>query len=88
MNTLLLCVFLLSGGHADCTGSSNSLSPWAGGLPISFRVGFHVFLIQIIICKFYVILQVAIVVGGRNFFCGDSWISATGLERSTAYQIG
>ncbi|XP_065871282.1 uridylate kinase PUMPKIN, chloroplastic-like [Euphorbia lathyris] len=33
-------------------------------------------------------LEVAIVVGGRNFFCGDSWISATGLERPTAYQIG
>ncbi|KDP45038.1 hypothetical protein JCGZ_01538 [Jatropha curcas] len=33
-------------------------------------------------------LEVAIVVGGRNFFCGDSWISATGLERPTSYQIG
>ena len=34
------------------------------------------------------ISQVAIVVGGRNFFCGDSWVSATGLDRPTAYQIG
>ncbi|XP_054789915.1 uncharacterized protein LOC129295417, partial [Prosopis cineraria] len=35
-------------------------------------------------------VEVAIVVGGRNFFCGDSWVSATGLEldRPTAYQIG
>ncbi|OMO83964.1 Aspartate/glutamate/uridylate kinase [Corchorus olitorius] len=33
-------------------------------------------------------VEVAIVVGGRNFFCGDSWVTATGLERSTAYQIG
>uniref|UniRef100_A0A6N2M0L0 UMP kinase n=1 Tax=Salix viminalis TaxID=40686 RepID=A0A6N2M0L0_SALVM len=33
-------------------------------------------------------LEIAIVLGGRNFFCGDSWISATGLERPTAYQIG
>ncbi|KAK4279575.1 hypothetical protein QN277_011333 [Acacia crassicarpa] len=33
-------------------------------------------------------IEVAIVVGGRNFFCGDSWVSATGLDRSTAYQIG
>ncbi|KAL9402790.1 hypothetical protein Peur_006639 [Populus x canadensis] len=32
-------------------------------------------------------LEIAIVLGGRNFFCGDSWISATGLERPTAYQI-
>lgn len=33
-------------------------------------------------------VQVAIVVGGRNFFCGDSWVSATDLDRPTAYQIG
>ncbi|XP_011024284.1 PREDICTED: uncharacterized protein LOC105125508 [Populus euphratica] len=33
-------------------------------------------------------LEIAIVLGGRNFFCGESWISATGLERPTAYQIG
>lgn len=32
--------------------------------------------------------QVAIVVGGRNFFCGDAWVSASGLDRPTAYQIG
>nr|APA20262.1 aspartate/glutamate/uridylate kinase family protein [Populus tomentosa] len=32
-------------------------------------------------------LEIAIVLGGRNFFCGDSWISATGLERPAAYQI-
>lgn len=33
-------------------------------------------------------VEVAIVVGGRNFFCGDTWVTATGLDRSTAYQIG
>ncbi|XP_076945611.1 uncharacterized protein LOC143616755 [Bidens hawaiensis] len=33
-------------------------------------------------------VEVAIVVGGRNFFCGDTWVSATGMDRSTAYQIG
>ncbi|KAH7854860.1 hypothetical protein Vadar_018482 [Vaccinium darrowii] len=33
-------------------------------------------------------VEVAIVVGGRNFFCGDSWVSSTGLDRPTAYQIG
>ncbi|KAD5803115.1 hypothetical protein R6Q59_024677 [Mikania micrantha] len=32
-------------------------------------------------------VEVAIVVGGRNFFCGDTWV-ANGMERSTAYQIG
>ncbi|KAL6569071.1 hypothetical protein OROGR_000796 [Orobanche gracilis] len=33
-------------------------------------------------------VEVAIVVGGRNFFCGDAWVTATGLERCTAYQVG
>ncbi|KAJ7971477.1 Uridylate kinase [Quillaja saponaria] len=33
-------------------------------------------------------VQVAIVVGGRNFFCGDAWVTTTGLERCTAYQVG
>ncbi|KAK6942698.1 Aspartate/glutamate/uridylate kinase [Dillenia turbinata] len=33
-------------------------------------------------------VEVAIVVGGRNFFCGETWVNATGLDRSTAYQIG
>ncbi|XP_027367611.1 uncharacterized protein LOC113873608 [Abrus precatorius] len=33
-------------------------------------------------------VEVAIVVGGRNFFCGDAWVSATGLDRPTAYQVG
>ncbi|KAF7820228.1 Uridylate kinase isoform A [Senna tora] len=33
-------------------------------------------------------VEVAIVVGGRNFFCGNSWVSATGLDRPMAYQIG
>ncbi|CAL5207350.1 unnamed protein product [Lathyrus oleraceus] len=33
-------------------------------------------------------VEIAIVVGGRNFFCGDAWVTATGLERCTAYQVG
>ncbi|KAI3762201.1 hypothetical protein L1987_52625 [Smallanthus sonchifolius] len=33
-------------------------------------------------------VEVAIIIGGRNFFCGDSWVSATDLDRPTAYQIG
>ncbi|KAG4977027.1 hypothetical protein JHK84_036724 [Glycine max] len=33
-------------------------------------------------------VEVAIVVGGRNFFSGDAWVNATGLERCTAYQVG
>ncbi|KAJ4969622.1 hypothetical protein NE237_002721 [Protea cynaroides] len=33
-------------------------------------------------------VEVAVVVGGRNLFCGDTWVAATGLDRSTAYQIG
>ncbi|PIA54812.1 hypothetical protein AQUCO_00901006v1, partial [Aquilegia coerulea] len=39
-----------------------------------------------IVCRLGV--EVAIVVGGRNFFCGDSWVAATALDRSTAYQVG
>jgi uridylate kinase len=31
--------------------------------------------------------QVAIVVGSRNFFCGSTWVTATGLDRTTAYHI-
>ncbi|ERN05877.1 uncharacterized protein LOC18434064 isoform X2 [Amborella trichopoda] len=33
-------------------------------------------------------VEVAIVVGGRNFFCGESWTAATGLDRTAADQIG
>ncbi|KAL8233508.1 hypothetical protein R6Q59_019608 [Mikania micrantha] len=33
-------------------------------------------------------VEVAIIIGGRNFFCGDSWVTATDLDRPTAYQIG
>ncbi|KAG6769715.1 hypothetical protein POTOM_025376 [Populus tomentosa] len=33
-------------------------------------------------------LEIAIVVGARNFFCGNTWVTATGSHRRTAYQIG
>ncbi|KAK1554954.1 hypothetical protein Q3G72_019596 [Acer saccharum] len=33
-------------------------------------------------------VQVAIVIGGSNFFCGNSWVTETGADRCTAYQIG
>ncbi|KAK1263885.1 hypothetical protein QJS04_geneDACA008370 [Acorus gramineus] len=33
-------------------------------------------------------VEVAIVVGGRNFFCGNTWVAAAEIDRSTAYQIG
>ncbi|KAL2481303.1 aspartate/glutamate/uridylate kinase family protein [Abeliophyllum distichum] len=39
-----------------------------------------------IACRYGV--EVAVVVGGRNFFCGDTWVTSTGLDRCTAYQIG
>ncbi|XP_008813118.1 uncharacterized protein LOC103723839 [Phoenix dactylifera] len=32
-------------------------------------------------------VEVAVVVGGRNFFSSDSWIAATGIDRATTYQI-
>lgn len=31
--------------------------------------------------------QVAVIVGGRNFFCGDTWMAATGVDRATTFQI-
>lgn len=33
-------------------------------------------------------LQVAIVVGGGNFFRGAHWVGASGLDRASADQIG
>ncbi|GLJ56127.1 hypothetical protein SUGI_1204930 [Cryptomeria japonica] len=33
-------------------------------------------------------VEVAIIVGGRNFFCGSSWVGSTGLDRASADQIG
>ncbi|PWA46117.1 EBP1 [Artemisia annua] len=33
-------------------------------------------------------VQMAIIVGGRNMFYGDTWEDATNLNRSTSYQIG
>uniref|UniRef100_A0A0D6R6P9 UMP kinase n=1 Tax=Araucaria cunninghamii TaxID=56994 RepID=A0A0D6R6P9_ARACU len=33
-------------------------------------------------------VEVAIIVGGRNFFCGSSWVGSTGLDRAAADQIG
>ncbi|KAJ9181468.1 hypothetical protein P3X46_009596 [Hevea brasiliensis] len=33
-------------------------------------------------------VEVAIVVGGRNFFCGNTWVTETGSDRCIAYQIG
>ncbi|KAJ1691844.1 hypothetical protein LUZ63_015999 [Rhynchospora breviuscula] len=32
-------------------------------------------------------IQVAVVVGGRNIFCGDTWIAATAVDRAATYQI-
>ncbi|XP_020111550.1 uncharacterized protein LOC109726396 isoform X2 [Ananas comosus] len=32
-------------------------------------------------------VQVAVVVGGRNIFCGDSWVATAGIDRATTYQI-
>uniref|UniRef100_A0A2P2KEJ2 Uncharacterized protein n=1 Tax=Rhizophora mucronata TaxID=61149 RepID=A0A2P2KEJ2_RHIMU len=39
-------------------------------------------------CRLFYDFQVAIVIGGRNFFCGDTWVTATGSDRRTIYQIG
>lgn len=69
-------VFKISGAALACTGPPN-IDPKVAVL-IAREVA--------IACRLGV--EVAIVVGGRNFFCGDTWVGATGLDRSTAYQIG
>lgn len=69
-------VFKISGAALACTGPPN-IDPKVAVL-IAREVA--------IACRLGV--EVAIVVGGRNFFCGDTWVAATGLDRSTAYQIG
>lgn len=61
------------------------LMPAYSCLPSRFFTGF----LNSNIMRFSSLIpQVAIVVGGRNFFCGDTWVNSTGLDRTTAYQIG
>ncbi|KAK8633100.1 hypothetical protein V6N13_013954 [Hibiscus sabdariffa] len=69
-------VFKISGAALACTGPLN----------IDPKVAMLIAREVAIACRLGV--EVAIVVGGRNFFCGDTWVTATGLDRSTAYQIG
>lgn len=69
-------VFKISGGALAGTGPNN----------IDPKVAMLVAREVAIACRLGV--EVAIVVGGRNFFCGDTWVTATGLDRCTAYQIG
>lgn len=69
-------VFKISGAALACTGPPN----------IDPKVAMLIAREVAIACRLGV--EVAIVVGGRNFFCGDTWVGATGLDRSTAYQIG
>ncbi|KAK6147123.1 hypothetical protein DH2020_018035 [Rehmannia glutinosa] len=69
-------VFKISGGALAGT-TPNNIDPKVAMLiarevSIACRVG----------------IEVAIVVGGRNFFCGDTWVTSTGFDRCTAYQIG
>ncbi|KAF5206986.1 Uridylate kinase [Thalictrum thalictroides] len=69
-------VFKISGAALAGTGSQN----------IDAKVALLIAREVAIACRLGV--EVAIVLGGRNFFCGDSWVTSTGLDRSTAYQIG
>jgi hypothetical protein len=32
--------------------------------------------------------KVAIVMGGRNVFCADTWVAATGTDRASTHTIG
>lgn len=69
-------VFKISGTALAGTGPNN----------IDSKVAMAIAREVVMACRLGV--EVAIVVGGRNFFCGDSWVTTTGLDRCTAYQIG
>ncbi|KAG6580655.1 uncharacterized protein LOC111442038 [Cucurbita moschata] len=69
-------VFKISGAALAGTGPNN----------IDSKVAMAIAREVVMACRLGV--EVAIVVGGRNFFCGDSWVTTTGLDRCTAYQIG
>lgn len=69
-------VFKISGAALAGNGPHNVdpkvVMPIAREVAMAYRLG----------------VQVAIVIGGRNFFCGDAWITATGADRYLTYQIG
>lgn len=69
-------VFKISGAALSGTGSEN----------IDPKVAMLIAREVLMACQIGV--EVAIVVGGRNFFCGDTWVTDPGLDRSTAHQIG
>ncbi|EFH61031.1 aspartate/glutamate/uridylate kinase family protein [Arabidopsis lyrata subsp. lyrata] len=68
-------VLKISGAALACTGPNNIdpkvINLIAREVAMACRLG----------------VEVAIVVGSRNFFCGSTWITATGLDRTTAYHI-
>ncbi|ESQ49066.1 hypothetical protein EUTSA_v10020471mg [Eutrema salsugineum] len=68
-------VLKISGAALACTGPNN-IDPKVVNL-IAREVAMA--------CRLGV--EVAIVVGSRNFFCGGTWITATGMDRTTAYHI-
>lgn len=68
-------VLKISGAALACT-DPNNIDPKIVGL-IAREVAMA--------CRLGV--EVAIVVGSRNLFCGGTWITATGLDRTTAYHI-
>ncbi|KAL9235934.1 hypothetical protein vseg_010654 [Gypsophila vaccaria] len=69
-------VFKISGAALACNGPHN-VDPKvvmliAREVALAYRLG----------------VQVAIIIGGRNFFCGDTWRNATGADRCVTYQVG
>ncbi|RDX61651.1 pyrH, partial [Mucuna pruriens] len=74
-------LFKISG--SALSGNCQNIDP---KVPVLFLVAMQIAREVATACRLGV--EVAIVVGGRNFFCGDAWVSATGLDRPTAFQIG
>ncbi|KAL3642649.1 hypothetical protein CASFOL_013464 [Castilleja foliolosa] len=69
-------VFKISGGALAGT-SPNNIDP-----KVAMLIASEV----LVACR--VGIEVAIVVGGSNFFCADTWVTSSGFDRCTAYQIG
>ncbi|GFP94433.1 uridylate kinase [Phtheirospermum japonicum] len=69
-------VFKISGGALAGT-TPNNIDP-----KVAMLIASEV----LVACR--VGIEVAVVVGGSNFFCGDTWVTSTGFDRCTAYQIG
>ncbi|ESR49938.1 hypothetical protein CICLE_v10033666mg, partial [Citrus x clementina] len=79
-------VFKISG--SALVGNCHNIDPKVQFFCPLLNVQFVCSVLWLVLHGETVLHMVAIVLRGRNFFCGDSWLSDTGFDRPTAYQIG